>query len=266
MKNKFRFLIMTCFLLIASFCLTAVPNVKASFENKTREETRTLPRVIDDTGTLSKEEVDKLNSMADEISERLQCDVAICMIPDLATYGYGNSDSEVQAFADDLFDYEGYGLGEKKDGVMLAVSQEDRKRALSTHGKVEKMDLKALEAEFLSLLSDDKYYEAFEAYMEAAEAEVTNVKTLPVGKYVLYSIIAGVIIGFIVVTYMKSKLNSVAFQDNATVYTKNNSMNVTTRNDFFLYRTIDRRAKPKEDSGSHTSSSGESHGGSSGSF
>ena len=54
-------------------------------------------------------------------------------------------------------------------------------------------------------------------------------------------------------------------------YMKKNSLNLTRCGDMFLYNQVSRTAKPKEDSSgggssTHTSSSGETHGGSGGSF
>jgi len=63
---------------------------------------------------------------------------------------------------------------------------------------------------------------------------------------------------------MKGQLKSVRFKSAASDYTKAGSMNVTESRDLFLYRTVSRREKPRENSGgssTHTSSSGRSHGG-----
>jgi uncharacterized protein len=67
---------------------------------------------------------------------------------------------------------------------------------------------------------------------------------------------------------MKGKLKSVRVQAGASGYVKTGSMNVTHRQDLFLYRDVNRTAKPKDSSGSstHTSSSGRSHGGGGGKF
>ena len=47
---------------------------------------------------------------------------------------------------------------------------------------------------------------------------------------------------------------------------KQGSLQVTESRDIFLYRNVIRTAKPKETSTTHTSSSGRTHGGSSGKF
>lgn len=55
-------------------------------------------------------------------------------------------------------------------------------------------------------------------------------------------------------------------EDYAGNYMKPNSMNLDFSRDIFLYSTVTKTEKTKSDSGSHTSSSGRSHGGRGGSF
>ena len=69
---------------------------------------------------------------------------------------------------------------------------------------------------------------------------------------------------------LKGKLKTVRRQAEAAEYVKTGSMKVTQSRDLFLYKHIDRHAKPKEStsggSRTHTSSSGRTHGGGGGKF
>ena len=69
---------------------------------------------------------------------------------------------------------------------------------------------------------------------------------------------------------MRGKLKSVKMQTSAGGYEDRGSRNLTTRQDIFLYHTVNRVPKPDESSsgGSTTfkGSSGRSHGGRGGSF
>ena len=89
--------------------------------------TSTLPRLVDDAQTLTNDDtvyiLDKLNS----VSEQYECDVVIVTIESLE----GDS---VVAYADDFFDYNGYGYGSSRDGILLLVSTQDREYAMSTSG------------------------------------------------------------------------------------------------------------------------------------
>ena len=70
---------------------------------------------------------------------------------------------------------------------------------------------------------------------------------------------------------MRRKLKTVRKQDRAASYVRQGSMEVTRSNDFYLYSTVSKSAKPKNEdsnggSSTHTSSSGDTFGGSSGKF
>ena len=62
------------------------------------------------------------------------------------------------------------------------------------------------------------------------------------------------------------KMKTAVENDYAANYMKPGSMNLTMSRDLFLYSRITKTEKPKGDSGTHTSSSGRTHGGRGGSF
>ena len=81
----------------------------------------------------------------------------------------------------------------------------------------------------------------------------------------------GLIVAIIVVGIMISKLKTVRMQPAASSYFKDGSLNITENRDLFLYNTVSRREKPKNNSNgsgssTHKSSSGATHGGTSGKF
>ena len=68
-------------------------------------------------------------------------------------------------------------------------------------------------------------------------------------------------------TYYKEATNPVVEEnDYAANYVKPGSMNISVSRDLFLYSRITKTERPKESSGTHTSSSGRTHGGRGGSF
>lgn len=99
------------------------------------------------------------------------------------------------------------------------------------------------------------------------EQEKSNLLILIAG-----SLIVGLIAALIVTGSMKSKLKSVRPQPDARQYS--GELKLTLANDIFLYRTITKSPRPTQNSSGgsrggssvHTSSSGRSHGGSSGKF
>ena len=242
---------------------------------------RQLPRLVDEAQLLDSDEAEKLEEKLDRISEEYQCDVAV-----VTTMGTNNKGA--QAYADDFYDYNGYGMGEGDDGILLLVDMYDREWAMSTYGfgieAFTDAGLDYISEKFLYYLSDDLYYDAFLVFAEkcgvflkqARNGEPFDIRNMPKEPFSLIwipiSLIIGMVFALIITGIMRYQLKTVRRQTGAAEYMKPGSMKVTVSRDLYLYSQTTRVAKPKdEDSGGggssmHTSSSGRSHGGSSGSF
>lgn len=242
--------------------------------------TSDMPRLVDNAGLLSASEQSELLAKLDEISQRQQLDVVVVTTNSLD----GKTPMD---YADDFYDYNGYGYGSEHDGVLLLVSMEDRDCWLSTCGyamtAITDDGVDYISDKVLSYLKDDNYAQAFSAYADLCDEFVTQAKTgqpydgdnMPkapfgVGKNLLIAVGIGLVVALIVTGTMKAKLKSVRRQSAASNYTKANSLNINESSDMFLYSTIARTEKPKSNSSggssSHTSSSGTSHGGGGGKF
>lgn len=245
------------------FCIASLVTV---FANTDRE----LPLLVDDADLLTDSEERSLNSKLERISEEQKCEVAIVTI-------YSLNGKTATEYADDFFDYNGYGYGEEDDGILLLVSMEDSDWWVSTHGYAiraftdAKQDYMA--DKFLPYLSNGDFKGAFDTFAELCDESLTKARAgtqLFSAKRILISLGIGVVFAFIITAIMKGKLKSVRYQPAATSYVKQNSLNISLSRDLFLYRKVDRRVIPK-DSGSggsstHRSSSGRIHGGSGGKF
>ena len=93
--------------------------------------------------------------------------------------------------------------------------------------------------------------------------------------YVILEIIAFVIalvIAGISVAIMRFRMNTAKPNKTATEYIKKDSFSLTSEKDIFMYSSVTKTARPKDDdvsaggSTTHTSSSGSTHGGGGGSF
>ena len=84
------------------------------------------PRLVDEAELLIDDEESSLADKLDTVSDKWQCDVAIVTVDSL-----GNKTAT--EFADDYFDYNGYGYGDNNDGIMLVISMENRDWAITTH-------------------------------------------------------------------------------------------------------------------------------------
>ena len=236
------------------------------------------PRLVDEADLLADYEETILVGILDEISERQRLDVVVVTASTL-------DGKTPMAYADDYFDYNGYGFGASRDGVLLLVCMEDRDWWISTSGygitAFTDAGISYLSDAFLGDLSDGLYLNAFATFAEQCDYYITEAKAgypIDVDNYVdeefdpafclILSAVPALIIAFIVMSVMKGQLKSVQ-QQNAGAYIKDGGLNLTESREMFLYRNVTRTVRQSESSGgssTHTSSSGRSHGGGGGKF
>ena len=251
MKNKILFMVF--FVLI--FTASSLAYVSAANN----------ARIVDNADLLTDSQETELLSYIDKVSEDKNFDLVFVTVDSLG-------DKTAFEYADDFFDYNGYGFGSEYDGALFLVSMEDRDWAVSTCGEGNSIFddgvLNYIEYNCVDELSVGDYYSACYNFISISEQAIEDYNTFPLFSRLVISLIIGFVIAFITVSIMKGQLKSVRRQNAASVYTKAGSMNVTLSNDVFLYSHVSKRAKPKNNSsgGSHTSSSGRSHGGRSGKF
>lgn len=219
-------------------------------------------RLSDGAGLLSTEGADQLEALLDRYSEELELDIVVVTTNDLQ----GKSP---RAYADDYFDYNGYGQGSDRDGVLLLryINGEAREVWISTSGE----GIDALSDNDIQSILDDMQpyilsdpYRAFECFAQDVYDEVKDHRAYDT-TWIIVGLIIGLATGLIVTGIMRSKLKSVRAQKYAGDYIKDGSMNITVARDIYLYRTISRTPKPRQNSGggssTHKSSSGSTHGG-----
>lgn len=260
MKKKFIWLL--CFLCI---CLSVSTPVFAA---------DSVPRLVDKADCLTDSEEKNVLSLLDEISTRQKMDLVIVTVPSL-----GGKTSE--AYADDFYDYNGY----SKDGILLLVAVESRDWAISTSGygikALTDYGLKHISKLMVPHLSKGDYEKAFTTFANTSDKFIRMAKDgkpydVPRKKMDLGGLVCILMCGLFgawrVTARMKEKLCSVQSQS-AADYVLQGSMNVTHRGkEIFLRKDVthvSKSEKKSENSGgstTHTSSSGQTHGGSSGTF
>ncbi len=239
--------------------------------------------VVDNADLLTHTEENELSEKLQDISDELQFDVVV-----VTTNSTGSKTAT--EYADDYFDYNGYGRGSNNDGALFLVDMGDRKWAISTSGygieAIVDSALDDMEEEIVPYLKSGDYDGAFnefadltydivndakngKSYSNSTTSTTKNHKNLGTNLIVAFSIGAG--ISLIIILVYRSKLKPVKFQKEAKEYIVPGSFNLRRSDDVFLYFNITKVPIPKnndsDDSGSfHSSSSGSSHGGSSGSF
>ena len=214
--------------------------------------------------------LDKLNSL----SEEYDFDVAVATVQ--STDGV-----QMNKFCDDFFDDNAYGTGDTHDGILFMISIGDREWHITTHGYARTVfnqdGLDYMKGKVQPLLKEEDYYSAFDTYADlsrlfleqAATGEPYDSSTLPRDplpfKWIPISIGIGLVLAFLRTSSMKSQLKSVRAKDSAVDYVRQGSMDLVRSNDIFLYTTVTKTAKPKNDSSS-TGGSDSDHGGTGGSF
>ena len=232
---------------------------------------RTLPLVVDNADLLTTEEENALCARFETLAQEYQMELAVLTVPDL-------EGKTAEEYADDFYDYNGYGYGENDDGMLVLYKpgeEGNRYIHITTHGKGLKAFSNSVCDNIIDSMIDDlkneNYASAFNTYADLGEKYLKpNVSFI----WLLMCIVIGMLAGFIIIKSIAGKNKSVRKQTNATVYTRPGSMVVTGSYDTFIGKRLYQTPKPKSDDsssggssgGSHTSSSGRSHGGSGRSF
>ena len=244
---------------------------------------RQKPLLVDDAGLLDSGDYETLLAKLEEISSRQECDVAVVTVDSME--GMSAMD-----FADNYFDDNGYGAGAGKDGILLAIGMSERAWAMSTHGSAIGMFTDAgqayMEDKFRPYLSDGDYAGAFTTFADLCDEYISQAKNgqaydsgnlpkEPKGLFdrliqLVISLAAGIIPAGIVTGGMKSELKPVSRKYSADHYVREGSFHASGDRRF-IRKDLSVTPRPKEDKGgggssTHTSSSGETHGGSSGHF
>ena len=251
--------------LLTLLLLTLFLPVYASFEN---------PSIVDEAGYLMQSELASLTEKLDKVRNEYDFEVAIYTESEMTS-------DTAEASADDIYDYGGYGAGENDDGIMLYICRDTREYHFTTHGKgreyFNKNGLAYLESKVVPHLSENDYYEAFEEYIETTDELLQmakdgtpynekNLSTKYIVGVVLVCLLTPLLLGFIMMKKKLKKMKTAVENDYAANYIKSGSMRIDTSRDLFLYSRITKTERPKSSSGTHTSSSGRTHGGRGGSF
>ncbi len=113
---------------------------------------------------------------------------------------------------------------------------------------------------------DSTYGEYGGTYGDDLYTDRSEKYEFPLGKYMLISIFAGLIIGLITVLVMRSQLKSVRFAKNAAGYIESGSFKLTESRDLFLYSTLSKTPRQQSRGGGTSVGGGGFSGGASRGF
>ncbi|MDD7176482.1 MAG: TPM domain-containing protein [Lachnospiraceae bacterium] len=238
-----------------------------------------LAFLVDEAGLLSAEEAADIESKLSGLAQKYDMHYVIVTSED-------PNISSPMAAADDFFDYNGYGTGEDRSGVLLYINMETRDVWISTRGfgitAFTDAGIDYILDELADGLGSELYYDTFEAYiarcddftLQAKNGTPYDVDHMPQEPFpfiggLIMCMALGAVVALIYILVLRGQLKSVAPNESAIDYMKKGSMHVTNSREFFLYRTVSRTERPKENTSSsggggsttHVSSSGATHGG-----
>ena len=223
------------------------------------------PYVLDLAQLLTESEAAALETRLEAIADKFSVQVAVVTMPTCDGENH-------ETYAKNLYWEGGYGLGENKDGILLLIDMDKENRGWAIYGNALGKDamtssiIESVGEDMTPDLKDGNYAAAFDTFVakceERIDIAINGEPFDPVMSFII-ALVIGIVLALIVTGIMKGNLKSVRAQRAASNYVRQGSMNVTESYEMFLYRTVEKREKPKSDS-SNSSGSRESSG--SGSF
>ncbi|MBE6687835.1 MAG: hypothetical protein E7588_01000 [Ruminococcaceae bacterium] len=259
----------------------------------------TYANVIDEANILSEADEQELNKIIEVLRDLYEFDAVILTVNTI-------DGEEIFDFADNYYDFNGYGIGENHDGLIFVIAMEEREFATSTCGRAISLFndslLDDIHAEITPYLSEGSYKQAFEQYIGRIERTIllTGSTSVDVAGTYDYSdyyyddtdytrevvrgydfyitfevivVIVALIIGLIVVSVLKAPMKNIGIKKNADSYTNCGNLLMARSVDRFMYSNVTKTRINNDSNNSgglrsttRTGSSGRTHGGRSGRF
>lgn len=250
--------------------------------------------IVDQAGVLSDTEREDLNTKLQEFRETNQFDLVIVT----AT---GVNPDDRQTYADDFYDYNGYGYGDNRDGILLLVNvnadgtYESGNSWISTCGSGISLFSYSTIQEMGQVLSPyltaGNYATAFQQFITLSKAQYNSGTSgdgwddswnqddywnedqlFSVGSsgwdakvIIISALVIGVIGAVVVVLILKRQLISVRPARDASRYVVDNSLQLRNSHDIFLYSHVTQTRRPQQTDNSGPGGGGGIHTSSSGS-
>ena len=204
--------------------------------------------LFDEADLLSDHQDTALNRKLLEISKAYNAQILVATVDSLEA-------GQINNYTNQIYNTTNLGYGENRDGILLLVCMAPREYRILSNGYVADAiyydQIDAIGDAIVSDLSAGNYADAFDEFADQCAYYLdVHINGVPFrfGKSLMISVIIGIVIGLIAVAVMASQLKSVRSQNQANAYVKPGSMQLTTRNDIFLYRNVTRRKRENENS------------------
>ena len=209
--------------------------------------------IYDEADLLSTQEETQLAEKLSEIGEEFDAQIVIMTV--------SSTNGNIDAYIEEMFDGMNMGYGEKRDGVLLLVCMDDREYRILSNGyageAIGPSQIDAIGDAIVSDLSDGAYADAFSTFADQCAYYMDgylNGFPFNFGKNLIAALIIGMVAGVVVALVLKKQLKSVRQQEQANIYIKSGSMQITKSRDLFLYREVSRTKKDSSNSSGSGSS------------
>ncbi len=241
------------------------------------------PRVVDDAGLLTPEQVSSLAARAAAIAEKYGMDVAVHLSDDRA------ASISRQEYSDAYYAAKGLGYGDGYDGILLSVFQVPGyygncrvTAGGAVRDRLTEVDRERMTEKCIDVLGKDQPYEAVRAWLKDVEHLAKTGRVLPKPGYWLAAAVIGLLLGAIVggiaLGIARKKMAAPAEKRTAAGYMLAETLAVRKLEDRYIYTSTSKKYSPVQSrsggggggggsySRSYSGSSGSSHSGSGRSF
>jgi len=218
---------------------------------------------------LTEKEVNNLQRSIDKIKEKHDLELVIVITDDTE----GKSSME---FADDYYDYNGYGVGDDHSGLLLLIDMNARVAWISTTGSAivffDNSKIDEILDKVTPYLTDGRYYNASKAFVNFVRSDLSYFYRALSMLFSLQSILIAIVISLIVTIILSISSKGKVTVDSRT-YEEAGGFKLDVVKDQFIRETTTRVKIETSSSsggggggGTHIGSSGRSHGGGGRSF
>ncbi len=239
-------------------------------------------KVVDEYGALSQEEKEDLNNEIQNLINKVGFDVVV--------YIANDSNEDITALADDYFDYNGYGLTDDREGIILCINYYYRDYTITTRGNdtialFNDATLDSIYDEITPYLANDNTAMAIRMFLSEVELvhnfpdfytndyeykEPEIDKAAQLKQSALIGGISSLLVGVATFFILRGQLKTQKIQTQANQYVSDSKLNLFRSGEIFLYKTSHTVKVVNHDNNNHgggggssvhISSSGASHGG-----
>lgn len=220
-------------------------------------------KVYDYAEVLSKNEEKEFQEIAENFLDKYKMDMVI------VTVNKGYNSSQIEAYADDFYDYNGFGYGKTNDGIIIAIETYDMENdsyyiAVETTGKAIKNYTDSEIDKIFENLKKNKYDGVYEMILGFTK-DAIKYRKAPINFLAYFILIAlPFVISGIVLGILIAKNRMVKKAVTASAYLNKDDINITAKEDRFITTHVTRVPINTGSSGgssTHRGSSGVSHGG-----